>query len=333
MHRRPLLTLLSTLPTLAWAQPAPTTPTPTLRRTADPDIAFPPSARRPWAAAVPEIRICLLGGENEADRLARYGAYRQLMEDTFQLPVRLFPASDFAGAMQAFSAKQIEIASLGSAAYAGAWLDTKGGVEPMVAAEEDDGTISYVAVMVARTDSGIANIADMRGKSLAWADPNSASGYFIPRHSLRKQGIDTEPGQYFSRTGFGGGHEQAVVAVLQKQYAAAVTWASGQGDPAQGYTRGNLRAMVEKGMLKPGELRTIWQSEPVPNGPMAVRAELPTEFKQDMTLFFLALPKAYPDIYRQIMRGSGTGFRTVTHQDYAMFVELRQEEAAARRRR
>lgn len=327
MHRRPLLALLAAAPTLAWAQ------TPAPRRSVDPDVVFPASARRAWAAQVPEIRICLLGGENEADRLARYGAYRQLMEDTFQLPVRLYPASDFAGAMQAFAAKQIEIASLGSAAYAGAWLDTRGGVEPMVAAEEEDGTISYVAVMVARADSGIASLADMRGRSLAWADPNSASGYFIPRHSLRKQGIDTEPGGYFSRTGFGGGHEQAVVAVLQRQYDAAVTWASGQGDPAQGYTRGNLRAMVEKGLAKPGELRTIWQSEPVPNGPMSVRADLPATFKADMTAFFLALPKAHPEIYRQIMRGSGTGFRTVRHEDYALFVELRQEEAAARRRR
>jgi phosphonate transport system substrate-binding protein len=313
--------------------PATLVPAALARRSVDPEVAFPVAGRRGWAAAVPVIRICLLGGENETDRLARFDGYRALMEATFAVPVRLYPAADFAGAMQAFAARQIEIASLGASAYAGAWLDTQGGVEPMVAAEEEDGSIGYVSVMVVRADSGIADLEGMRGRALAWADPNSASGYFVPRFALRRQGIDPEPGRYFGRTGFGGGHEQAVVAVLQRQYDAAVTWASGQGDPAQGYSRGNLRAMVEKGMLSMADLRVIWASAPMPNGPMTVRTDLPDAFKADMTQFFLGLPKAHPEIYRQITRGSGTGYRTVTHADYAMFVALREEEAAARRRR
>ena len=95
-------------------------------------------------------------------------------------------------------------------------------------------SISYRSVMVVRQDSGIADLAAMKGRTLAWADPNSTSGYLIPRSELKKTGIDPEPGRYFSKTGFGGGHEQAVVAVLQKQYDGAVTWASGIGDPAEG---------------------------------------------------------------------------------------------------
>ena len=105
---------------------------------------------------------------------------------------------------------------------------------------------------------GIQDLAGLRGKSLAWADPNSTSGYLIPRSELKKAGIDTADGKYFSRTGFGGGHEQAVVAVLQKQYDAAATWASGIGDPAQGFTRGNLHEMVQKGLLTMSDLRILW---------------------------------------------------------------------------
>jgi phosphonate transport system substrate-binding protein len=218
------------------------------RRTADPGAAMPPAGERPWKAQVPQLRIGLLGGENEADRLARHDGYRRLLEETFRVPVRLFPATDYAGVLQAFGARQIEMASLGASGYAGAWLDTNGGVEPLVVPEEADGAVAYVSVMVVRADSGITSLEQMRGRSLAWADPNSTSGYLIPRFALRRQGTGLEAGQYFSRTGFGG-HEQAVVAVLQRQYDAAVTWASGQGDEAQGYSRGNLRAMVEKGML------------------------------------------------------------------------------------
>lgn len=295
--------------------------------------AMPAAGRRPWATQVPQIRLGLLGGENEADRLGRYEAYRALIEQTFGVPVRLFPAADYAGVMQAFSAKQIEGAALGASAYAGAWLDTNGGVEPLFVAREADGGISYVSVMVVRADSGITNLEQMRGKSLAWADPNSTSGYLIPRSELRGAGLGTESGQYFSRTGFGGGHEQAVVAVLQRQYDAAVTWASGQGDPAQGFTRGNLRAMVEKGMLNMRDLRVIWTSRPIPNGPMTVRSDLPAEFKRDFTQFHLALATAHPQIYAQIERGGGQGYAEVNHDMFAPIVQLRREEAAERRRR
>lgn len=303
------------------------------RRTESFTEGFPPAGRRPWAEQVPQLRVGLLGGENEADRMGRFGAYRELLARTFGVPTRLFPASDYAGVLQAFSAKQIEVAALGPSGYAGAWLDTNGGVEPLVTAQESDGSISYVAVMVVRADSGITSLEQMRGKSLAWADPNSTSGYLIPRFALRRQGIAVDGTGYFARTGFAGGHEQGVVAVLQRQYDAAVTWASGQGDVNQGFTRGNLRAMVDKGMLNMRDLRIIWTSEPIVNGPHAARSELPASFKEDWKRFHLALPTAHPDIYRQVERGSGTGYREVRHQDYELIVEIRREEAAARRRR
>ncbi|WP_137125888.1 phosphate/phosphite/phosphonate ABC transporter substrate-binding protein [Roseomonas sp. HF4] len=305
----------------------------TARRTETFAEGFPAAGRRPWAEQVPQLRVGLLGGENEADRMGRFGAYRDLLEATFGVPTRLFPASDYAGVQQAFGAKQIEVAGMGASAYAGAWLDTNGGVEPLLTAEEADGSISYVAVMITRADTGITSLEQMRGRSLAWADPNSTSGYLIPRFALRRQGIGVESGQYFSRTGFGGGHEQAVVAVLQRQYDAAVTWASGQGDVIQGYTRGNLRAMVDKGMLNMRDMRIIWTSEPIVNGPHTARTDLPAAFKEDWKRFHLALPKAHAEIYRQVERGSGTGYREVRHQDYELIVEIRREEAAARRRR
>jgi len=225
------------------------------------------------------------------------------------------------------------MSSLGASGYAGAWMDTNGGIEPLVVPEENDGTIAYVSVIVVRADSGITNLEQLRGKSLAWADPNSTSGYLIPRFALRRAGIGVETGQYFSRTGFAGGHEQGVVAVLQRQYDAACTWASGQGDPAQGYSRGNLFEMVQKRMLNMSDIRVIWTSDPIPNGPLACRTELPASFKEDMKLFHLALPKAHPDIYRQIERGSGTGYREVGHSTFDIIVQLRQAEAAERRRR
>ena len=295
--------------------------------------AMPPKGKREWSAQVPTLRIGLLGGENDSDRLGRYDSYRKLLEDTFETPVKLFPAADYAGVIQAFGAKQIELASMGSSGYAGAWLDTDGNVEPLVVAIENDGSISYRSVMVERQDSGIADLAAMKGRTLAWADPNSTSGYLIPRSELKKTGIDPEPGRYFSKTGFGGGHEQAVVAVLQKQYDGAVTRASGIGDPAEGYTRGNLHEMIAKKMLSMNDLKIIWISSPILNGPLTVRKDTPKSFHDDITAFHLALPAAYPAIYQQIERGGGRGYQTVKHEDFQVFIDLRKDEAASRRQR
>lgn len=303
------------------------------RRSVDPGIEMPPAGERAWKAQIPLLRVGLLGGENETDRLGRYDGYKTLLEETFKVPVRLFPASDYAGVLQAFGAKSIEMAGMGASGYAGAWMDTNGGVEPILVSEEVDGSIAYRSVMVTRADSGITNLEQMRGKSLAWADANSTSGYLIPRFELRRAGTGVESGQYFSRTGFGGGHEQAVVAVLQKQYDAAVTWTSGQGDIAKGYSRGNLNAMVAKGMLNMADLRIIWTSGPILNGPLVVRSDLPAAFKEDMKLFHLALPKAHREIYVQTSRGGGTGYREVKHEDFQLFVDMRREEGADRRRR
>ncbi|MCR0983988.1 phosphate/phosphite/phosphonate ABC transporter substrate-binding protein [Roseomonas populi] len=301
------------------------------RRTADPDTAFPQPGRRPWADAIGTLRIGLSGGENEVDRLARNEPYRALLEETFKLPVRLFSAPDFAGLGQAFAAGLIEVAQMGAANFAGTWAETRGAIQPLVAPEGEDGTLGYVAVMIVRSDSGITDLAGMRGRSLAWADPNSTSGYFAPRAALRAAGIDVNT--YFSRTGFAGGHQQGIVAVLHRQYDATCTWASGVGDVSTGYSRGALKAMVDNGMLDMRDLRVIWTSDTIPAGPVACRANLPDTFKNDMRDFLLALPKVHPAIYQGIERGGGTGFRTVTAEDYALVLKLREEEAAERRRR
>jgi phosphonate transport system substrate-binding protein len=292
---------------------------------------MPERGRRAWAQQIPQLRIGILGGENEADRLGRYGAYARLIEETFGVPVRLFQASDYSGVVQAFSGRHIEMASMSPAAYAAAWVDSNGNVEPFLVTQEADGSTSYIAVMYVRTDSGITTLEQMRGRTMAWADPNSASGYLIPRAAMRAQGINPE--SFFGRSGFAGGHEQAIVAVLGRQFDAGVTWASGVGDPAEGFSRGMLRATADKGMLNMRDIRIIWRSGPIQNGPLVARKDTPAEFKADMTAFHLALPSAAPEIHRAVERGSTIGWVPTRHEDYELFVQMRREEAEARRRR
>ncbi len=274
---------------------------------------------------IKEFRIGLLGGENTSDRLKRNDEFQKLLQAKLGIPVKLFPASDYAGVMQGIAAGQLEAAEFGASGFAGAYLDCKC-LEPIVVPQENDGSTYYYSVIVTRADSGIKTLADLKGRSLAWADPNSTSGYLIPSSTLKTQGIDLTPGKYFSTLGFSGGHEQGVVAVLNKQYDAAATWTSGQGDEATGYSRGNLKSMIDKKMLKMSDIRILWQSGKIPNGPWAVRSAIPADLKKVFTDFLLDLPKSNKKVYDDIEQGTGIGYAPATMDLYKDIISLREAE-------
>jgi phosphonate transport system substrate-binding protein len=293
-------------------------------------LASPAAQAQDWKAQVKELRIGLLGGENTQSRLARYDGFQRLLQARLGIPIKLFPAADYAGVMQAMGAGQLDLSEFSPSAFAGAWLDCKC-IDPVVVPLERDGTAYYVAVMITRKDSGITSIEQMKGHSLAWADPNSASGYLIPKESLRRAGIDLADGAYFSRTGFAGGHEQGIVAVLNKQYDACVTWTSGQGDITQGYSRGTLRGMVDRGMLKMSDVNIIWQSGKLPNGPWVLRSTLPPDLKAVIRDFMLDLPKSHKDVYDAVEQGAGIGYVPATMELYKDIIELREAERRGNR--
>ena len=276
-------------------------------------------------AKLKEFRIGILGGENTQDVLARYDEFEKLLSAKLGMPVKLFPASDYAGVMQGIAAGQLEAAEFGASGFAGAYLDCKC-ITPVVVPQENDGSTYYYSVIVTRADSGIKTLAELKGHSLAWADPNSTSGYLIPSATLKAQGIDLTPGKYFTQVGFSGGHEQGVVAVLNHQYDGAATWTSGQGNKDEGYSRGNLRSMADKKMLKMSDINVIWQSGKIPNGPWVVRNDIPADLKATFTSFLLDLPKTNKKVYDDVERGTGIGYAPATMDLYKDIIDLRTAE-------
>jgi hypothetical protein len=143
-----------------------------------------------WREDVPVFRIGLLGGENEADRLREHACQEAYLEERLGVDVELYPASDYAGVMQGLLAGQLEFAGLGSSGYAGIYLQDPDAVEPLYTTMQIDGSLGYYSVMYTLADSGITSLEEMEGRSLAFADPNSTSGYLVPSFELptRKAG-------------------------------------------------------------------------------------------------------------------------------------------------
>ena len=284
------------------------------------NMFYPSSVFSEWRQEVKEFKIGLSGGENEADRLKNYECYRAYLEEKLNIPVKFYPASDVAGIIHGLLGKTIDYASVGPSAYAAIYIDDPDSIEPVVTVRESDGSDGYKSAIYVRSDSNIYSLADLEGRSMGWSDPNTTSGYLVPSFELYQRGLN--PSEFFSRTGFAGGHEQAVISVLNGQYDAGATWVSGQGPVEEGYSRGMLRNMIKKGLLDMSKLRVIWLSDLIMNGPHIIRKDLPEDFKEKITKLNLALVEEDNQCFKEITMGESQGFIRVYHENYENVVEM-----------
>ncbi|MGF0537819.1 phosphonate ABC transporter substrate-binding protein [Agrobacterium sp. ES01] len=270
-----------------------------------------------------EFRIGILGGENEADRLRNF----QCMVDTLPAvlgveKVSLFPAADYDGVIQGLLGGTLDYAELGASGYAKIYLADAKAVEPILTTVQTDGSMGYHSVMVARKDSGITKLEDMKGKKLGFADPDSTSGYLVPTVTL-PEAVGAPVKEFFGETGFGGGHENLVLEVLKGTFDAGTTWASGVGDFKDGYTSGNLRKMVDKGILNMDDLVQLWESPLIPNGPIVVRSTMNDDMKSKFKAFMVDLPKSDPECFAAIQGGDYTGYAEVNVDFYKPIIDAR----------
>jgi phosphonate transport system substrate-binding protein len=288
-------------------------------------LAIPALATAPsgWRARLPEIRYGIISSENERDAIARLQGLAAYSERKLGVPMRVTRGTDYAAVVEALRSNQLEFAHLGPAAYALSRRSMGERVVPLLRHRGHDGAEGYYSVIFVKADSPFRSLADLRGRSFAFADPNSASGFAAPSYFLRKEGI--EPARFFGRTGFSGNHEQSVIAVLNGTFDAAATFWNNE-------TSGNIQRMVEKGMIQPGTTRIIWTSPLIPNSPTVTRAEVPADLRRDFIAMMQAMPQEAPEVMRQLS-SSTAGFALARHEDYADVIAMTEENQAQRRER
>jgi phosphonate transport system substrate-binding protein len=240
--------------------------------------------------------------------------------------VSLFPAADYDGTIQGLLGGTLDYAELGASGYAKIYLEDANAVEPILTTVQTDGSTGYYSIMVARKDSGIATLADMKGKKLGFADPDSTSGYLIPSVTLPAALNGVAVKDFFAETGFGGGHENLVLEVLKGTFDAGTTFGSGVGDFKDGYTSGNLAKMVEKGAVDMDDLVELWKSPLIPNGPIVVRTSLDADMKAKFKEYMVGLPKSDPACFSAIQGGDFTGFTEVTPEFYQPIIDARKAQ-------
>lgn len=283
------------------------------------------SAGMASAQGISEFRIGILGGENANDRLRSNECIRQHVEDLLGVPTRVFAPADYNAVAEGLLGGNLDMAWLGPSIYARVFLADPEAVEPVLVKVNTDGSFGYIALAFARADSGITSIEDARGRSFAFGDPNSTSGYLIPNYEMTKAGISTESGAFFSDVRFSGGHEQSIVGVFNGDFDVSVTWADGLGDWEDGYNSGALRKAADAGLVDMTELVEIWRSPVIVEGPIVLRKALPERVKIEITGLLASLGFMDPECAYTFMAGEVLGLKPVKHEAYENIIAVRRQ--------
>ncbi len=269
-----------------------------------------------WKEDYQVLKFGILSGENEKDRIARYTPFEKYLEKELGVEVEIFTAGNYDGVIQAIAADQIEFAFFGSASYAAAYTETEGGVDPLLSRLQNDGSTGYYSILVTRCDSGLTDLASLEGKILAFADPDSTSGYAVPYFNIAKE---VDPKTFFSAIPFSGSHESGVQGVVQGTFDAAATWMTNESN-------GVIQRMVGKGMIEEGEACQIWQSPEITSGPFTARDNLPQALKDDMKAAVMDIVEKDNDAFIQMTGGADStqkGWIEVDHSRYEWIVDMR----------
>ncbi|MFN7169503.1 MAG: phosphonate ABC transporter substrate-binding protein [Pannonibacter sp.] len=270
-----------------------------------------------WKKDYKVVKFGILSGENESDRIARYTPFKDYLKKTVGVDVEIFTAGNYDGVIQALAANQIEFAFLGSSAYAAAYTESEGGMVPLLTQQQEDGSTGYFSVVVVRCDSPYKKVEDLKGKTLAFADPDSTSGYNVPYFNLDKQGF--KPTEFFGAIPFSGSHEAGVAGVANGQFDAAATYINNE-------INGIPQRMEAKGMIKKGEICWIWQSPEITSGPFTARANLPEGLITAMKDAVKNVPTADPVAFKEMSgaeKSTAKGYVEVNHERYQWIIDMR----------
>ena len=275
-----------------------------------------------WRKDYPALTLGVITSENEADRIERYKPVRAYFEKTLGVDIKWRTATDYAGIIEGVKAGKIEIARLGPASYAKAWMVMNGEVEPLVGEIDNYGAFGYHAVVIVKKDSPFQTVEDLKGKRFAFADPNSTSGHQAPRYFLGEAGIDAD--KHFGSSTFSGSHENSVMGLVNGTFDGAATWWRND-------ERSNMTRMEGKGMIEPGQWRIIWKSPKLPSSPWTMHTSLPEDMRNDITTALLRMKDDDPAAWKALTDGKAQSYREVTHGDYEAIVRMIKSNLEKRR--
>ena len=141
-----------------------------------------PSAQAVDPSWPKEVTFAILSTESAPEITRRWApVLAQLEKDLVGIKVKHTTATDYRGTIEALKFKKAELGWLGPKAYIEASNNNYANVEPIAQVRAQNGSLGYRSCLIVHADSDVFTPEDMAGKTFAFNDPNSTSGYLVPQ--------------------------------------------------------------------------------------------------------------------------------------------------------
>lgn len=282
------------------------------------------------AEAPKELNLGILGGQNATQQIGDNMCVKTFFDKELNVDTKLRNSSDYSGVIQGLLGGKVDVVlSMSPSSFASVYLNNPKAVDIAgIVVDDTDQSRGYHSVVVVKADSPYKKLEDLKGTAFGFADPDSTSGYLIPNAAFKKMfggSTDDKYNGFFSSTTFSGGHEQDILGIINGQFAGAVAWASMIGDRETGYTSGAFTRMMRMGhpdLMK--QLRIIWESPLIPNGPILVSNSMPADFKAKVVAAIHKLDKDDHACFVKAVGGK-QHIGTATLADYQQIIDMKKE--------
>ncbi len=137
------------------------------------------------------------------------------------------------------------------------------------------GELTYRGQFIVRADAGIDSLQQLNGKTIAYVDPSSTSGYIYPKEMLRRMGV--RPREEM----FANGHNQVVTKVYQGDVDAGAVFYS-RPDTVTGEQLDARAKVVTEYPDVYSRVKVLALTDEIPNDPVVTRKGLPNDVREKL---------------------------------------------------
>jgi phosphonate transport system substrate-binding protein len=162
------------------------------------------------------FRVTTIPEEAATEQVRKFKPIADYLEKKLGMKVEFTPVTDYPAAVEALVNKKVDLVWFGGFTYVQASIRSGGKIVPIAQREEDT---KFQSVFIAKTDSGIKTLADLKGKQVSFGSQSSTSGHLMPRSFLLQANLD--PDKDFKRIAYSGAHDATIASVVSGKVEAA----------------------------------------------------------------------------------------------------------------
>lgn len=230
-------------------------------------------------ADVPDVlRVSAIPDENPNELMRIYTPFAEYLAKELGMKVQFTPVVDYAATVEGLAAKKLDLVWYGGFTSVQAVRRTNGTAKRLVLRQED---AEFKSVFVARPDSRIKALGDLKGKTFAFGSVSSTSGHLMPRSFLLQAGVNPE--KDMTQVAYSGAHDATALWVESGKVEAGalnfLVWDK----------------LVQQKKVDQGKVSVFYTTPPYVDYVWTARGDLDKGIQDKVVAAFLKLDYANPE--------------------------------------